>query len=170
MRRQFSEIAIALSFFLCFACCGAKTDEDRIMEMMNDIGSFAEKKDVSGILNHLADDYHDFEGRRKKETEEMVRDYFRRYKGIAINFLSTRIEDIRPPEASIQTEVALSSGAAKVFRKLIRLSTDNYRLKIRLKKVNGEWMIRYAEWQYVTLDELFPESLSILRKIFPELF
>ena len=60
-------------------------------------------------------------------------------------------------------------GAAKVFRKLIRISLDNYRIKVNLIKQKGQWRIRYAEWKYVTLNELFPESLSILKKLFPEL-
>jgi hypothetical protein len=137
--------------------------------MMEDVGKYAEKKDMSSIMMNLADDYRDFEGRGKKETQEMINEYYERYRGIAINMLSTRIEELRSMEASIQTEVAFSSGAAKVFRKLIRYSTENYRLKIKLIKRNDRWQIRYAEWRYVTLDELFPESLSILRKIFPDL-
>lgn len=146
--------------------CKGKTDEDLIQALMKKIGSYAEEKDAPSIMLDLADDYFDFEGRRKKETEEMIKEYFRQYKGIVIHVLSTRIDEISLPEASIQTDVALSSGAAKVFRKLVRLSTDNYRLKIKLIKRDSEWKIRYSEWQYISLDELFPESLSIFKRIF----
>ncbi len=154
-------------FFSTF--CQEKTEEELILEMMDDVGKYAEKKDMSRIMINLADDYHDFEGRGKKETQNMINEYYEKYRGIAINMLSTRIEEISSLEASIQTEVAFSSGAAKVFRKLIRYSTENYRLKIKLKKRNDRWQIQYAEWRYVTLNELFPESLSILKKIFPGL-
>jgi len=138
-------------FFLVFllAFCKEKTDEELILELMEDVGEYAEKKDMSSIMINLADDYHDFTGRGKKETQDMINKYFERYRGIAINVLSSRIDEIRSLEASIQTEVAFSSGAAKVFRKLVRYSTENYRLKIKLVK--------------------FPESLSILKKIFPDL-
>lgn len=136
------------------------------MELIGKIGDFAENKDVGGVMSCLAEDYRDFEGRDLKETEEMVRGYFHQFKGIAVNVLSTRIDEIRTPEAAIQTEVALSSGAAKVFRKLVRLSTDNYRLKLKLQKSKGIWRIQHAEWRYISFDELFPESLSIFRKIF----
>jgi hypothetical protein len=156
-----------LVFFLTF--CQEKTDEELILEMMEDVGKYAEKKDMSSIMINLADDYHDFEGRGKKETQDMINEYYERYRGIAINMLSTQIEEFSSLEASIQTEVAFSSGAAKVFRKLIRYSTENYRLKIKLIKRNDRWQIQYAEWKYVTLNELFPESLSILKKIFPDL-
>ena len=149
--------------------CQEKTDEELILQMMDDVGKYAEKKDMASIMMNLADDYHDFEGRGKKETQDMINKYYERYRGIAINVLSSRIDQIQSQEASIQTEVAFSSGAAKVFRKLIRYSTENYRLKIKLIKRNDRWQIQYAEWRYVTLNELFPESLSILRKIFPDL-
>lgn len=160
-------LIFCLVFFLTF--CQEKTDEELILEMMEDVGKYAEKKDMSSIMKNLSDDYHDFEGRGKKETQDMINEYYERYRGIAINMLSTQIEEISSLEASIQTEVAFSSGAAKVFRKLIRYSTENYRLKIKLIKRNDRWQIQYAEWRYVTLNELFPESLSILKKIFPDL-
>jgi ketosteroid isomerase-like protein len=151
------------------AFCKEKTDEELIREMMEDVGEYAEKKDMSSIMINLADDYQDFEGRGKKQTQDLINKYFDSYRGIAINVLSTRIEEIRSIEASIQTEVAFSSGVAKVFRKLVRYSTENYRLKIKLIKRDDKWKIQYAEWTYVTLKELFPESLSILKKIFPDL-
>lgn len=153
-----------LFFFLLF--CHEKTDEELIMGLMKKIGTCAEKKDIASIIMNITDDYSDFKSRGKSETEAMLKQYFERYRGIVVYVLSTRIERIEPPEAYIQTEVALSSGAARVFRKLIRFSTDNYRLKIKLIKRDGKWLIQYAEWKYVSLNELFPKSLSILKKIF----
>jgi len=166
-----NSLIFLLIFFLVFflAFCKEKTDEELIREMMEDVGEYAEKKDMSSIMINLADDYQDFEGRGKKQTQDLINKYFDSYRGIAINVLSTRIEEIRSIEASIQTEVAFSSGVAKVFRKLVRYSTENYRLKIKLIKRDDKWKIQYAEWTYVTLKELFPESLSILKKIFPDL-
>jgi hypothetical protein len=160
-------LIFSLVFFLTF--CKEKTDEELILEMMDEVGKYAEKKDMASIMMNLADDYRDFEGRGKKETQDMINEYYERYRGIAINVLSSRIDEIQSQKASVQTEVAFSSGAAKVFRKLIRYSTENYRLKIKLIKRNDRWQIQYAEWRYVTLNELFPESLSILKKIFPDL-
>ncbi len=153
-----------LALFL--ASCGGKTDEDLIQELMDRIGSCAEKKDIDGVTASLAYDYSDFEGRDKQKTKEMVEEYFRQYRGIVIHVLSTRIIEIDAPEASVETEVALSSGAARVFRRLVRFSTENYRLKIELIKRNENWQVQFAEWRYVTFDELFPESLTIFNKIF----
>lgn len=155
---------IFLAFF--FISCGQKTDEDIILEFMGRISRYAEKKDIDSIMMNLAYDYSDFEGRDKWEAKEMIDGYFNQYRGIVIHVLSTRIEEINLPEAFVQSEVVLSSGAAKVFRKLVRFSTENYRLNITLIKRDERWHIQYAEWKYVSLDELYPESLTIFNKIF----
>ena len=159
---------IVLLFFLAFflVSCVGKTDEDLILELMDKIGGYAEKKDIESIMVNLAYDYSDFEGRDKRKAKQMVEEYFRQYRGIVIHVLSTRIVEIDTPEASVETEVALSSGAARVFRRLVRFSTENYRLKINLIKRNEQWQVQFAEWRYVTFDELFPESLTIFNKIF----
>jgi hypothetical protein len=151
---------------LLLPSCSGINDENMIFELMENLGRFAERKDTASIMINLADDYHDFEGRNRLETRDMIEEYFKDYKGIVTHVLSTRIDEIRLPEAFIQTEVALSSGAAKVFRKLVHFSTDNYRLKLKLIKKEGAWQIRYAEWTYVSFDELFPESRSIFNRIF----
>jgi hypothetical protein len=62
MRRSFFSFSIS---FLCLflISCGGKSDEELIMELMSRIGNSAEKKDVSGVMANLAEDYRDFEGR-----------------------------------------------------------------------------------------------------------
>ena len=169
MRNYFQKIPIILSVAFFLVSCAEKTDEDLIMELMEDIGNFAEKKDISSITMNLAEDYTDFEGRGKRKARDMLEYYFDEYRGIVIHVLSTQVDEVNPPEAYIQTDVALSSGAAKVLRKMIKFSTDNYRLKMRLIRRNSKWKIQHAEWRYVSLNELFPESLSILKKIFPNI-
>jgi hypothetical protein len=169
MKSDFKRIILflfAFSLFFSLISCAPKTDEELIFVLMGDIGEFTEKKDIESIMMLLADDYTDFQRRNKNQTKDMIQHYFDQYRGIVIHVLSTQIDEINPPEASIRTEIAMSSGAAKVLRKLVKFSTDNYRLKMRLIKREGKWQIQYAEWRYVSLDELFPESLSILQKIF----
>lgn len=159
-------IIISILSLAFFASCIQKTEEDLILEFMDEISRYAEKKDLDSIMMNLAYDYSDFEGRDKQKSKEMIDGYFRQYRRIVIHVLSTQVEEINMPEASIVSEVALSSGAAKVFRKLVKLSTENYRLNVRLIKRDERWQIRQAEWRYITFDELFPESLTIFNKIF----
>jgi hypothetical protein len=148
--------------------CTPKTDEDQIRELMKEAGQLIEKKELSGLLDLLSDDYTDFRGRDKTRTKDMVQTYFREFRGIVVHLLSTRIDGIDLDKASIRTDAAISSGAAQALRKLVPVSTDNYRFQIELIKKQDRWLIRYAEWKHIGVEELFPESLSILKKLFSD--
>ncbi|UCE41219.1 MAG: hypothetical protein JSV17_17600 [Candidatus Aminicenantes bacterium] len=161
-------IILIHSLLAFLMCSGPKTEEDRIRELMKEAGQHIEKKDISNLMGLLSDDYADYRGRDKTQTKDMVQTYFREFRGIVVHVLGTRIDGINPDEAFIRTDTALSSGAAKALRKLVPVSTDNYRFEIELVKNQGQWMIRYAEWQHIGIEELFPESLSILKKLFPD--
>ncbi len=140
-----------------------------IRELMDKAGQYIEQKDADSLMLFVAEDYSDFRGRDKRKTEEMAKHYFLEYQGIITHVLSTKIDEIATDEASIRTDVLVSSGGAKLFRKFVKFAGDYYRIKARLVKRDGTWLLHYAEWEYTSLDTLFPESVSILKKIFPNL-
>ena len=160
-------VLLAASAGWISSACRPKNDQAQILGLIDRMGSLVEDKDTSGLLSVLDEDYKDFQNRGKQETEAMVRDYFREYRGIVLHILGTRIEEIKGAEASVLTEVVLSSGAAEVFRKLFRAFGDFYRFDFRLFKAGKEWRISYAGWQNIGLNDLSPESLSRLKRIFP---
>ena len=138
-----------------------------ILDLIEKIGQSVEEEDTEGLMAFLDEDYQDFEKRDKARTEKMVRDYFRDYRGIVLHILGTRIEEIKGAEASVQTEVVLSSGAAEVFRKLFKAFGDFYRFDLKLQRTGEDWRISYAGWENIGLNELSPESSAALKKIFP---
>lgn len=160
-------ITVFVVFMLC--SCGEKSEEDIILDLMNKVRDYVEKKDTESLLMYFAEDYEDFEGRDKNQTRAMIGQYFLDFQGIVSHILSTHIEDVSPTDASIQTDVLISSGGAKLFRKFVKYAGDYYRIKAKLVKREGLWQLQYAEWAYISLEELFPESMSILKKIFPNL-
>jgi hypothetical protein len=94
-----------------------------------------------------------------------------RFRGIVIHLLSARVEVPDPGgRASVECEMSFSHGAAEVLRKLIRYTGEYYRFRLELDKSGkGEWRFAYADWQPVTLTDLFPESMEVLKKLFPDL-
>jgi hypothetical protein len=164
--KQLISLLTALVFFTL--CGGPKTEEELIREQMDEVSQSVEKKDLDSLMHSLAENYSDHRGREKIQTRDLVQSYFSQFRGIVVHLLSTRIDDIALPEASIQTDAAISSGGARALRKLVRVSTENYRFRIKLIKKEGRWLIRYAEWKPIGIEELFPESLSILKKLFPD--
>ncbi len=137
---------------------------------MENVAQLAEKREIDSLMVNLADNYFDFEGRDRDKTRDLLNQYFEQYKGIVIHILSTRFDELESLRANIQTEMAISSGGAEILRKLIRFTGETYRFKIHFVKINRQWRVQYAEWKDVGVEELFPESLSNLKKIFPKIF
>ncbi|MGZ7066618.1 MAG: hypothetical protein ACXVI6_09700 [Candidatus Aminicenantales bacterium] len=149
--------------------CGRPSEEARVVEFIKQTVASAQKRNLKAVLDRLADDYTDFEGRDKVATEGLLREYFRRT-GIVIHLLSVKVDTIEPRGlAVLRVEAMLSSGAAEVFRKLIPYAGECYRLDVRLSKTPaGAWQIASAGWETIPLDGLFPDSLAILKKLFPD--
>ena len=147
--------------------CVHKRDKDVFTELIEEMVELAEKRDMTGLMFYFDQGFSDFQGRGKKEIREFLLSYLNNYHNPVIHVLGTKIDNLNPGEADIQTEIAISSGAARLFRKLVKVALDNYRLKIRFIKNDSSWKVSYAEWRYVSLDELYPESYALLKKIFP---
>jgi hypothetical protein len=152
-------------------CCGKPSDEARIRELLERSVSLAEKRDVRTLAGLFAPDYRDFEGRDIEGTVGLVTGYLNRYHGVVIHLLGARVELIDPDGgASVECELSLSHGAAEVFRKLIRYAGEYYRFSIGLSKTErGVWRFTYAEWRSIGFTDLLPESLAVLKELFPDL-
>ena len=151
-----------------FSNCRSKTDREIIAALIAKMAVQVEKRDAAGLIAHLAENYSDFAGRDRAQTAAMVEEYFSRYRGIVIKVLASRIELGSTQSAEVEADVAFYSGAASAFRKMIGFSGENYRFKFALEK-KDVWTIRSSQWEYVPLSGLFPESLRILRELFPDL-
>jgi hypothetical protein len=161
----------ALAIGVLATACGAPSDEARIKELLKGSVALAEKKEYAALMESFAPDYADFEGRDKAGAEALVRDYLESYRGVVIHLLGARVDAAGPEgRAAVECEISLSHGAAEVLRKLIRYTGEYYRFRFELEKSGrGEWLFAFAEWQSIGLADLFPESLEILRKLFPDL-
>lgn len=156
-------------FFIAFSC-QTQSEEEAIRETVRKLGKLAEKKDKSGILSIIADDYSDSLKRAKRDIEGLLDYYFPRYQGIVIHILGTEVREINLPQAQIETEMAISSGFGRVLRKLVSYYGEYYRFRIKLVKRDSKWLAAEAEWEPVSINALFPESVKILKKILPEAF
>lgn len=164
-------VALAVGIFLAIFSdsCQEKSEKNLILEFIENVAKLAEKREIDNLMSNLAADYIDFEGRDKDKTRDLLIQYFEQDKGIVIHILSTRFDEWDPLSAKIQTEMAISSGGAEVLRKLIKFMGETYRFKIHLLKTNRQWQVQFAEWKDIGVEELYPESLSSLKKIFPKI-
>ena len=153
------------------ARCGRPSEEVRIRDFLKKAVVLAGNREIAALMEHFSPEYSDFEGRDKASTERLIADYLGEFRGIVIHLLSSRV-DVSGPDgrAAVECEMSFSHGAAEVLRKLFSYSGEYYRFRFDLEKSgNGEWRFAHAEWRSVSLADLFPESLQILKKLFPDL-
>jgi hypothetical protein len=168
MTRRLLAPALALLLLAPAAC--RKTSETRaVLETVGTLARLAEQKDIETFMAAIGDDYSDFEGRDKAGLRSLLGGYFAGRTGIVVHRLGARVEFPEPARAGLQTDVALSSGAAEALRRLVKISPDLYRLEIELIRAPDRWLVRYAEWRAVGVTEVLPESLGPLKVLLPNL-
>ncbi|NIM14511.1 MAG: hypothetical protein GTO45_21030 [Candidatus Aminicenantes bacterium] len=166
----FSGFVFIFSFLIllsAFFNCSGKTEEELLLEAVDKIGEYAENRDISGLLSYVSDEYADDEGRTLEDIEKLVQRYLELYRGIVVNLLGKKIIYVTAPDAEIEAEVGLSSGAAKIFRKAVRYSGQFYRFKLVLVKEDEQWKVKKASWENISQGDLLPESVEIIKELFP---
>ena len=149
--------------------CGPPSEEGRIRSLLKKAAALAEKKDLDALKELFAPDYEDFQGRDVNGTARLVSGYLDRYRSVVIHLLGARVGQPGPDgRASVEFEVSLSHGAAEVLRRLMRYSGEYYRFEVEVRKDGRDWRFVAAEWSSIGLAELLPESLDILKELFPD--
>ncbi|MFO7733908.1 MAG: hypothetical protein R6X21_09690 [Candidatus Aminicenantes bacterium] len=163
--------AALLAFFILQPGCGAPSEEARVMEVVRKAAVLAERGDLDAMMELLTPGYYDFRDRDKDATRALVEDYLTSFRGVVIHVLGAKAEITEPgARAAVTADLVLSSGAAEAFRKLVRFTGDYFRFDLELEKFPGaQWRIAYADWRSISLSDLFPESLEILKELFPGL-
>jgi hypothetical protein len=164
--------ALVLSFLLVLFgafSCRQRTEEDAVLGLFDTLTRLAERKDISAMMAFFAADFKDFEGRDKEGLRVLLTGYLSGRTGIVVHALSRRISGLDVDRAVLDADVAISSGGAAALRRLIRISPDIYRIRAGLTKGGERWQISSAEWSWISLADLLPESLSAFKKLFPNL-
>lgn len=159
---------VAMLSVLSFGC-GTPSEETQVKDLIREAAHLAEKRDSVSLMDLLARDYSDFQGRDKAATRLMIDEYLRSFRGVVIHVLGAEVVIEEPGRlATVTADMTLSSGAAEAFRKIVRFTGDLYRFDLEVAKDPPEgWKIIYADWRAISLPDLFPESLESLKKIFP---
>jgi hypothetical protein len=166
MTRRLLAPALAL-LLLAPAACRRKSETRGVLETVKTLAGLVEQKDIEAFMASIDDGYSDFEGRDRAGLRELMEGYFAGRTGIVVHRLGAQVEFPEPARADLQTDVALSSGAAEALRRLVKISPDLYRLKIELRRAADRWLVRYAEWRAIGVTEVLPESLGPLKVLLP---
>ncbi len=168
----FFSLLASLVLFLLFKIpgCWKKGLESEILDVINRIAECAEKRDISCIMTSISPEYSDKEGRNRNDIEELLKSYSGRFSGISVNILGTRIAHESGTVVDAVVDISVSSGMGRFFRKILRFYGKILRLNISFSKDSEKWKITGAIWEEISVNELLPGSLKMLRKLFPSVF
>jgi len=158
-------IIIVSSLLFNNNCSKEKTELDLIKDSLERISENAENKNIDNLLLYISENYKDSKNRVKNDIKPIIEPYINKYKGIVVNILEVRAIDIKPLNALIETDVALSSGIARALRKVTNISSRYYQFQVKLVKESSIWMVVSAKRKYIPKSELSEASLDILNNI-----
>lgn len=146
MVRHLKCLLIIFCILLTSIGCGEKTEEEKLLEFVDDIGALAEDKELDLFMDHIDDGFTDSKERDKKKIKELLEKYYKNYRGIIVRILSAKVQVLKLPEAKVELDISLSSGVAKMFRKLASFGGMYYRFNVEFKQTEGAWKITFAQW------------------------
>ncbi len=161
-------IILTLLFFL--AGCGSSDKRSEIGEIIYSAVSAAEERDVEKFMKIISIEYLDDEERTKADIREKVKTYLNRFRGISVNILNIKTVNKSMTSAEVITEISFSSGIGKMFSKMVRSYGETYRFNLKMVEKIEKWEVIDARWEWMSLEDLYPESLKVLRELFPNTF
>ncbi len=155
---------------MIFVNCSTSSGRSEIEEIIYSAVSAAEEKDVEKFMKIISIEYLDEEERTKADIREKVKTYLNRFRGISVNILNIKTVNKSMTSAEVITEISFSSGIGKIFSKIVNSYGEVYRFNISMSLISKSWVVRRADWSWMSIDELYPESLKVLRELFPNTF
>lgn len=155
---------------LIFVNCNTSSGRSDVEEVIYSAVSAAEEKDVGKFMKIISIEYMDDEERTKSDIREKIETYLNRFRGISVNILNIKTVKKSMSSAEVITEISFSSGIGKIFSKIVNSYGEVYRFNVLMSRGSKSWVVTSADWSWMSLDEIYPESLKVLRELFPNTF
>jgi hypothetical protein len=136
-------LLFALVVFLP-ACKGKPNDEDAVKAVMKEMADSAGKKDISGVMKHIARDYKDASGNDYGQIKGVLAMYFIQPEGISV-FLRKQHIEVKGEKAAAVVNAVVSRGQAT--------EASGFVFDLSFKKMDGEWMLTSALWRQVGIGQ-----------------
>ena len=150
--------------------CGSGEKRSDIDKAIYEAVDAVVDNDVEKFMKFIDINYLDSEERTKQDIREKVETYLNRFRVIAINILNIKSVKKDNENADDFAEINFSHGFGKMLSKVIRSTGESYRFTLNMKRNDYGWVVINAEWNWMSIEELYPESIKVLRELFPDTF
>lgn len=144
-----SGIAVRLLFFALAAAlasaCSRGTDEEQIRALIDSAETAAEARDVSDLMDLVADNYADDRGSDKDELQRFMRAYFVMHPKIELLVTVGEIELETANRARVQVDVTMLGTRLDGGPEQTSLTGDLESLRVELRRVDSQWRVSRAD-------------------------
>ncbi|MBB6093355.1 ketosteroid isomerase-like protein [Povalibacter uvarum] len=142
MLRRFSVLLTCV--FLISACGSSDSPETQVRRAIDAMEKAAEARDVSDLMEFVADDFRDQYGQDRDQLRQYLMGYFIANQSI---HLLTRIDELElpgPDEALVRMTIGMvgrEADAANAWN----LAADVQDFEITLRREDDDWKVMYAK-------------------------
>jgi ketosteroid isomerase-like protein len=145
LRARVVRLAAAVLCAAAAACGSPPSAEDEIRATFEAAERAAEARDTGAVLDLVAPDFSDAQGRDRDELRQLVRGWFVLHPSVA---LVTRVESLElesPEHARASLTVGLLGQRGQP--EALDYAADLQTIDVVLRRDGGEWRIVRAEWR-----------------------
>lgn len=135
---------LCLTSALLLGCGDSGSPEERVRDVLARAETAAESRDVSDVMALVADSYVDSRGQDKAAIRELLHGYFLINQSV---HLLMRVEGIEFPSQRVATARVTAGMLGRQATEDWSFAADVYEFDIRLRDVDGEWLLQSADWR-----------------------
>lgn len=136
--------ALAVTTFGVAACSNKSTPEAQVREVITRAEAAAEARDLSKLMALVADSYADKQGQGKEDIRNLMRGFFLINQSI---HLLIKVEDVKLESVEVATARVTAGMLGQQSEEQWSLAADVYEFDLRLRNVDGDWLLQSAEWR-----------------------
>lgn len=155
IRKTISKVIItAACTFLLWSCSEqpATSPEQQVKQIISNIESALEQRNLSDVFSHVSDEYRDHKGNDKKALRKIAQLYFLRHQNIE---LITTIQNIEPvfnsagdvTTVGVEANVVMASKSSQGSNVLTQLRADTQTVSAAFSLQDEEWKLSSISWE-----------------------
>ena len=148
-KNNFLATFFILSLLVLISACSSDaplSPEQKVKEVLEKIELAAEKRSLSGMMEHVSESYSDHKGYSKVDIQRFSQMQFIARQNINI-FSVIRALEIVDGIAAVEMSVAMAGRDVDLANENNRLRADTIKFSIVLQSENDNWMIKSVSWE-----------------------
>ncbi|MHB8789371.1 MAG: hypothetical protein ACYDBT_05770 [Desulfobulbaceae bacterium] len=143
----FCRVFALLLLILPVACGPGDSPEEQVRQYVAAAEAAVEGRNLGDLKELIAEQYQDDQGRTRRDIVAIAARYLYANKNIHV---LTRIEGLvfpAPEQARLTVYAALTGQNVSDLDALLNMQADLYRFDLELRRTDGEWQLRLADWR-----------------------